>query len=179
MRVLALDPAIGCTGYAVVEDVAGPLRLDAGVIRPSGDGWRRCASLGLHVTKLLEDVVPNVVLVETPFAHARGGPKATRSAMTLPMYGGAVGAAVVVVDQWQVRGDIAGVPRRYELFPVDTWSRGIPGATKRDPHKTGRVNLAARIYGLKAEEFGPVSIAGNVADAALMAWWWLQQQGGG
>jgi len=171
MIVLALDPGIGCTGYAFVQAAhPEPRLLEAGTIRPEGDGWARCASIARQIQELLRHGrgghKAEAVVIETPFARPRGGPKAQRSTMTLPMYGGAVGAAIVAADVMGYTPD---------LVPVDTWAVGIRGKTAADPYKSKRVQMASYAFNVPADQFGPKTHAGDVADAALLGRWWLSR----
>lgn len=161
MLVVGIDPSMTCTGYAVLS---GSCVLDAGVIRPSGktlterahDLWRHC-----------RDIVTThrgaVVVVELP--AARGIPPDAqgfrrRSALTLPVYGIAVG--IVLGAYWASPG------ARLIAVAADAWTRGMP-STRGDPRKTGRVRLVEQLYGLGRGGLGAPTVAGNVADAVLLA----------
>jgi len=69
MRVLGIDPGLGCTGYAVLD--AGPKLLEAGVVRPEGgkDLARRLASLAESMTEILDQWQPEAIAVEQLYAH--------------------------------------------------------------------------------------------------------------
>lgn len=192
MRILALDPSLTCTGFATVDadgSESGRL-IEAGTITPMlPDGApmvERVRCMGRQVWDALWAAKPGVVVVETPFATPRGGPKQRRSTLTLPNYGVAVGYVLAGADAFRGQINAANPPdprapnaRPLEVVtvPADEWSRGLP-STARDPDKTGRVRFAASLYGLEAADFGAVSVAGNVADAVLLAWWYLRRHRG-
>ena len=161
MIVLGVDPSVTAAGIAVIAAEPGEARLVLGecLTQSKGTALERAIALGQYVQSLAAQWRPAVIVVETPFERARGGPKATRSAMTLPAYGMAVGAVGMALAGHRVR-----------FVAADAWSRGLPG-TARDPHKTNRVRLAAAIVGVDEALFGSKTTAGNVADAVLMAWW--------
>ncbi len=168
--ILALDPSSECTGYAMLG--ADRTIIEMGTIRPDkrdATPDARVLTIGREVAGVLGRLSPGVVCVETPFATRRGGPKARRSAMTLPTYGMAVGAALHAADAWRRSHDPAPV---LCTVPADEWSRGL-GSTADDEHKTKRVALVAHLYGITPESLGPKTLAGNVADAILMGRWAL------
>jgi hypothetical protein len=182
MRILALDPSLTCTGFATVyADGSESGRLiQAGTITPiTPDGAsavERCRSIRCQVLALCREN-PRVVVIETPFATPRGGPKQRRSTLTLPNYGISVGYVCAAADQWREGRIVADIEAEVVTVPADEWSRGLP-STARDPDKTGRVRFAASLYGREVAEFGAVSVAGNVADAILLAWWYLRKHRG-
>lgn len=169
MSILAFDPSKTCTGWAVLQDDGSPdgELVEAGTIKPaekpgqSPSIW--IADVHHQVCKLMHRICPSHVAVEFPFCRPRGGPKSKRSDLTLPTYGMGVCAVVCGVNAWFEPGKV-------ECVPVDTWARGMP---KDDEYKTWRVRMAAQYYNRQPEEFGPKTIAGNVADAVLLARWVL------
>ena len=168
--ILSLDPSSECTGYAMLGADRGI--IESGTIRPDARDKTpaaRVLTIGREVGALVKRLSPGVVVVETPFATPRGGPKARRSAMTLPTYGMAVGAALAAVDGWRLTHDPAPV---LVTVPADAWSRGLAG-TRDDEHKVKRVQAVVYLYGIAPEALGPKTLAGNVADAILMARWAL------
>lgn len=87
MRVLGVDPGLGVTGYAIVEQRGGAPRLvEAGAIRGrrSHDLPARLVALHAAVAEILEEFRPDLVALEDLFtahrfpraallmAHARG-----------------------------------------------------------------------------------------------------------
>ena len=173
--ILSLDPSSECTGYAMLGADRGI--IESGTIRPDARDKTpaaRVLTIGREVGALVKRLSPGVVVVETPFATPRGGPKAKRSAMTLPTYGMAVGAALAAVDGWRRTHDPAPT---LVTVPADEWSRGLAG-TRDDAHKTKRVQAVAYLYQIDPSALGPKTIAGNVADAILMARWALSARAG-
>lgn len=77
MRFLGIDPGLRITGYGCVEgDPAHPTLVEAGVIRLARDGSRTTASVADRLAELDADLVeilgrlrPNMVAVESLFAH--------------------------------------------------------------------------------------------------------------
>jgi hypothetical protein len=163
--ILAFDPSLTCTGWAVLHEDGPDGKLIAhGVIRvpDKGSVWERCRAVCADTAALVAEWKPSRVVVETPQTYSIGmGGK--RSAATLPSYGMVVGAllatATLTAGAWTIR-DVS----------ASEWSRGVPG-TKGDTHKKARVQYAASVYGLDPSSFGAVSVAGNVADAVLLARW--------
>lgn len=170
MIVLAIDPAMGCTGFAFLQTAhPDPLLLQAGTVSAEGEGWRRCCHLRDEIRDLvgsLKGSKPDLIVVETPFAEPKKVPRefqSKRSDLTLPVYGGAVGAAMIGAHD-------SGVP--LVEVPVHEWARSAP-STMKDPYKTKRVAYAATVFNRRPEDFGCKTNAGNVADAALLGRWWL------
>ena len=169
--ILALDPSSECTGYAMLGADRGI--IESGTIRPDARDKTpvaRILTIGREVGALVKRLSPGVVVVETPFATPRGGPKKVkRSPVTLPTYGMVVGMVIGEVDVWRLTHDPAPV---LVTVPSDAWSKGL-GSTWDDEHKTKRVRAVAYLYGIAPEALGPKTLAGNVADAILMARWAL------
>jgi Holliday junction resolvasome RuvABC endonuclease subunit len=167
-KILAFDPSKECTGYALIEDGPGD-----GVLKLVGDiqhTEKEKGQVGSWFPKLMREVgevitrhTPDVVAVELPAASRKpwGGYKG-RSALSMPVYGMAVG------------GVLSGVYAKFAfdpiLVPVDVWAAHI---AKGNEQKIGRVRAAAYAFQVDECAFGPKSIAGNMADAALLARWVL------
>lgn len=172
MKILALDPAKGCTGWAVLEDDGSPdgAILGAGTIKVATDGRSAHVWLGdlarevlaLHAKERTE-----YVAIETP-SESSGGSRsryANRAATSMPVYGMAVGCVIAAVNTIEWEGLKAVV-----CVPVDHWARYLKTGGK---HKPERVRVAAMLYGREVREFGTKSDAGNVADAVILARWVL------
>lgn len=175
MKILSLDPAMGVTGWALLTDDASPdgKPEDFGLIRNAegGDILERVRQFRDELLTLMEKSVPDLIVVETPFARARGGQKVKRSALSLPTYGIAVGTALCAAVGHQSTRHLHG-PRPVKVIsvPVDTWSIGIRSGGE---YKENRVQFATWLYKLREGIFGAKTTAGNVADALLMARWAL------
>ena len=168
---LGIDPSLTCTGYALVESfgVSPPRIVMAGTIKPKkGHLAQRVIEISEDVRSLIRTTEPHMVVVELPFATARGGPHAKRSDLTLPNMGMCIGAVLYVAHDWCFNSS-----RSLVCTPSDEWTRGMKMG-KQDEHKTGRVRAAAYLFNMTPEEFGAKTVAGNVADAALMAEWALR-----
>jgi crossover junction endodeoxyribonuclease RuvC len=87
VRVLGVDPGLGCTGYGLVESQAGRLRIrEAGAIRSKAkaDLADRLAQIHAAVAEVLEEFKPDALALEELYseydfprtallmAHARG-----------------------------------------------------------------------------------------------------------
>lgn len=73
-RILGIDPGLQTTGYAVVEKTAAkPQIIEAGVIRPGGDGATdlapRIACLYDGISDVIATLKPQSVAVEQLYAH--------------------------------------------------------------------------------------------------------------
>lgn len=175
MKILAFDPSIKCTGYALVCTESLPNHgngclLEAGTITPEGEGPLRCFDLWDRVREEIYRAVPNVVVVETPMATKQRFAPQERSSLHLPTYGMAVGVVLLAARHSRRSGPDG--DSWYELMhpAADEWTKGMPGS-KNDKNKTRRVAYAASLYGREVTDFGPVTTAGNVADAVLLAFW--------
>ena len=183
-RILAIDPALGCTGFAVViGTIQKPVLLSAGRIRlkikdKDKDNKdllaQRCIGLYNDVADLVQEFDPDLAVVELPQTFSIGfGSK--RSAATLPGYGMAVAAALFGL-RTGLRVTPNGAKLRAVLTPsASEWTKGFP-KTKGDPDKVARVHHAAYLFGTIPRHFGCKSDAGNVADAALLGFWAMGQE---
>lgn len=168
MKILALDPSLTCTGWAVLTDDASRYGRLEHAGRIDGDSGVnlvvRVHSLVAEVGALVLEYKPDTVYVETPANKGvPWGGFANRNPMHIPIYGMGVAAALI------------GAGRKAIGVPADLWTTcGLIPATRKDPHKVRRVREAAAMYGRKMEDFGPVSVAGNVADAVLLGFWALR-----
>ena len=166
MRILAFDPSKECTGYALIEDegegrlvLVGDIRLKA-KDKPLVGSW--FPFLMREVGEVLQKHTPDVVAVELPAARNRPWSTYDKQAVIhIPTYGMAVGAVLATV--YAMRHSPV-------LVPVDQWSQGL---ARGGEHKEGRVRDAAYVFKVEESSFGPKSIAGNMADAALLARWVL------
>ncbi len=139
MKLLAFDPSMTCTGWALLETEYhmkhpdGEL-LGAGLVTPEGEGnEKRALSMVLQVCALVEEHSPGMVVLELPAERrlAWGGFKG-QSVMGAATYGLAVGAALAGV----IKG--GQLMSRIRMVPVDSWAPAKSGG-KRDKHKQSRV----------------------------------------
>lgn len=185
MILVAFDPSLSCTGWAVVKSMpreAGTasdawqngMLVAAGTITPEGetqDYPARLSSLWSEARALLDEHEPGVVVVELPSKHVptqgRGKQRTGQ-----PIYGSAVGAVVgAAACPFNARTGLRITPPRMLAFPPDVWTRSLPPGprmTRDDPHKTRRVMYAASLYGRRVEDFGGKTRGGDVADAILI-----------
>ena len=173
MRVLAIDPSLTCAGFAVLEPAqvtparqAGADIIAKGLLRipPAKKGMlTRCLALQNDIHEVIGEHRSDVVVVETPLESTRGmGHK--RSHTSGPVYGIAVGVAIIAAHQ---------SGRRVLLTSASEWAKQIGApASGRDKYKAGRVRAVLWHFGEHhRESMGAETVAGNVADAVLMAWW--------
>jgi hypothetical protein len=164
MKLLALDPSLGHTGYAVLEGEDGTQGriIEAGGFRlADGTHAQRIRELTADVAGMIERHRPDRIVIEEPWSKGRPpSAQSTRSAMTSVWYGAAVGACMAAA--------CAKCPRVWGV-PVDEWAKGM--STHGDPNKTKRVSAACSYYGLAPEALGVKSRAGDVADAILLGRW--------
>jgi len=169
MRILAFDPSKECTGFAVVDGdgTADPKLVETGTItfseREKKEVLTWTTSLFAEVLGVIKHDLPDRVVVELPAAKNKPWSKIDKQApLHIPTYGIAVGCVLLAVAHAMPTRD------RIDTVPVDLWSKGI---ARGGDHKEGRVRAAAYVFGLTAEYFGCKTLAGNMADAALLARW--------
>ena len=187
LRILAFDPGLTCTGYALLGDGAGAGA--SGCIFDSGTMRSKETHLVPRLNEMAADVWAKVyenidadlhVVIEFPGTRAMPPDKSSygrRSVRFLPHYGMAVGVVFATVRHCSIAA--VACEKRKAMFGIITtepgdWTRGLP-KTKGDPHKEGRVRLVESIYGLSAGAMGAKTVAGNVADAVLLARWGLNR----
>lgn len=171
MKVLAIDPSLSCSGWALVSgDFSAPKILFAGTLKLKKDALPdRTFELFEDVQSLLNEYLPCAAVVEMPQTFSIGfGNK--RSAASLPGYGMATAAALLACRSWVEPG----IPKTFTVLnpSASVWTKGYP-KTKGDAHKQARVHHAALLYGTIPQFFGAKTTAGNVADAALLGHWAL------
>ena len=74
MRLLGIDPAIGCTGYGVIDAFAtGPKVVEAGTIDTSAADplARRLAEIHEQIEAILAEHNPDLMAIEALYAHYR------------------------------------------------------------------------------------------------------------
>jgi Holliday junction resolvasome RuvABC endonuclease subunit len=166
-RVIGIDPSLGCTGWAITT---GPETVvEGGIITPEGETlMERARSITDQLLAIIKPLGRPAIVVETPATQRKawGGFKG-QNPMSAAAYAFVVG---VVVGRLEPYGE--------PLLTVapDEWAPRIRGAGRaKDPYKTARVQYAAQLFNIKPEILGPKTVAGNVADALLLArWGWGQ-----
>lgn len=172
--VFAIDPSIKCTGYAAIRDdgVGDGQLVMKGTISPpvSRSIVDRCEFILAEIRSQIWSAIGHhsadrdFIVIETPQTVTRGK-KGQRSASSLPTYGMIVGCLLWGLDErlWDMR---------HTVSATEWTKRGIP-ATYRDTYKELRVRMVESIYGVRRGGLGAKSVAGNVADAALIARWFV------
>jgi len=80
MRILGIDPGLLTTGYGVVDLKAGGVKiLEAGTIEPNArDPFeQRLFKIHLHITTILQDHHPDMVVLEKLYSHSKHPSTAT------------------------------------------------------------------------------------------------------
>ena len=172
-RILAFDPSLTCTGWAVLEDdkTTHGRYILSGYITTTAKGelCERLMDLAHSIGERARLMTPDTIIIETPASTGRAprGQSFRGTAMTSPIYGAAVGACIVACGG---RGfKISGVPS-------DEWTRARIPSSRGDCYKGARVKYAAECWGLDPDSMGPKTIAGNIADALLIARWRLWRE---
>lgn len=162
---------------------SAPIELiDAGVVRTNADADypRRLREISSDLANLSQAHAGGgthlLVVVEEWWQRARPPSEKSkqRDMRHVPVLGAACAAAMLA----PYRGMF-----RLVSVPSDVWPwRGVPGryfkdalgVKQYDEHKERRVAYAAQLTCRDVEDFGATSIAGNVADATLLAAWGKQ-----
>lgn len=159
MNLLAFDPSLSCTGWAVLREDGPTITLvDFGDFATKGEElFTRLAFIRQETKSRLKTYSPDYVAVELPQAGFVRGAK--RSNTHLPSYGMAVGMVLAACIE-------SGVP--VVTVTADEWGRRIARGGKGQA-KTNRIG-AVRIYlGVDLMETYKSEVrASGVADAALM-----------
>jgi crossover junction endodeoxyribonuclease RuvC len=102
VRVLGVDPGLGCTGYGLVESLAGRLRIrEAGAIRSQAKAElpERLAQIHEAIAEVLEEFRPDALALEELYseyefprtallmAHARGAICLAAAQRKIPVWG--------------------------------------------------------------------------------------------
>lgn len=174
MSVIAVDPSLTCTGYAIING-DGTQIIEYGKIKPDcdGDAYERSLSIVQQVASVFRlhlDDWTEAVVVEQPQTYCKGlGGK--RSAATAPNYGMVVGMVTMAIQQEMAHA----CPEAILLRPsASLWTRGKVG-TKGDKDKTNRVRSVELQYGLPVGSLGCKTDAGNIADAIMLARWGVDE----
>lgn len=182
LRIIGIDPSLTCTGWAVIDSFPSRpqgIAVWHGYITDAADAelpmQTRFRALMHELTGVLTrhgrtggDVR---CVVERTEDKARGGASQSwagkRSSLTAPNYGIAVGAAYAAALA------CFSIEAISSPAPTDWIGDDIPRASGKDadadPHKVMRVRYAERVWGLERDSLGPVTYAGNVADALFIA----------
>jgi crossover junction endodeoxyribonuclease RuvC len=74
MKVLGVDPGLGITGYGLIEDAGGKIKLiEAGVIRTSSGAPIRDRLLKIYdgLSEIIEEYRPDALVLEKVYSHYR------------------------------------------------------------------------------------------------------------
>ena len=72
MRILGIDPGLGITGYGLIDACGNNVRLmEAGIIRSDAKDkiGKRLAGIYKKVVNLIEDTIPETVVLEELYSH--------------------------------------------------------------------------------------------------------------
>lgn len=171
---MGIDPSISCTGWALLnsaKDANDGGFVACGYIVPSKakDLAVRIIDLAGAIGRRVQEYNPGLIVLETPAATGRAmsGQRFKGTALTIPVYGAAVGACIVACSR--SNACVMGTPS-------DDWTKSPDTPRCRgDADKTNRVEYVQRVWGITLE--APKSLAGNVADALLIARWGVRRGG--
>lgn len=173
-RVIAFDPSIDRTGYAVLEDDGDSGRIwEAGLITTRDHSHGRAARIDDLIAgtqEKLDHAHADAAVIEFPFSRVFPGRGTRRSIATLPTMGLAIGAVYATARAHWTSGKL---PLGVLTPGSDEWPRGTVPPTKGDDAKEARVRYVEAVYRLRDGELGPKTTAGNIADAILQARWGL------
>lgn len=171
---MGIDPSISCTGWALLDSAKN--QYDGGFIacgyivpKKAGDLTERIIDLADALEARVKECNPGRIVLETPAATGRAmsGQRFKGTALTIPVYGAAVGACIVACSR--SNACVMGTPS-------DDWTKS-PDTPRcnRDADKANRVEYVQRVWGITLA--APKSLAGNVADALLIARWGVRRVG--
>ena len=180
-RILAFDPSINLTAAALLlvePKKAGPGQLGPfWTIRPNGDRLSdRVRDLLDEASEVIEKAHADVIVVEMPADRPMGNRRGfqRRSVLDLPNYGAAVGAVLAAAHSCGPSHQVApSEDRPFQLLTPSAcdWTlRDVPSSAN-DEYKERRVRHVEALWRLKAGSLGAKTVAGNVADAMLLARW--------
>lgn len=72
MRILGIDPALGITGYGLIELSGSDLKvIEAGIISSNAKNKieKRLSEIYIKIAKLIEDTKPHVAILEELYSH--------------------------------------------------------------------------------------------------------------
>lgn len=162
MKILAWDPSLSRTGWALLEESGPAINLrEFGEFAPKdGPLADRCRDLNRFAARIIDATRPDMIAVELPMACGSGK---QRNAATLPNYGMAVGVVLAAChDAERETG------AKVLTVAADVWGRSIPRGGKGEG-KDGRVQAVRLVFGRDLMgTFKSLERASAVADAALM-----------
>lgn len=179
MKLLAFDPSMTCTGWAIIQRHPGGADqgdlVEAGTITTdaleSDDHVARVQLIAREVKALIDDEEPQTVALELPSPFVQKQER-TRRRSGQPAYGMAVGAVIAAAGiPFNLKTCRPITPPSVVGWPPNVWTRGLPPgvrSTRDDRNKAVRVEYAARLYSRRPEDFGAKTRAGDVADAVLI-----------
>lgn len=180
MKSLGVDPSIAATAVALVEgDEIRQKPIDCWRLKSEGTRLAdRILSLATQLFAIIAETGPDIFVVEAPSESMAGGyftndPKRVKGQLlTLPVYGAAT-AACMLACMWGRRDQTENL-----VFTpaANEWTRGLPSVRHDKTRKESRVKAVQYYFGDDVP-LGPVSFAGNTADALLLARWGLMRAG--
>lgn len=173
MKILAIDPSISCTGWALLVPLTDALTLHSfGTIEPDQDSLdKRLNVLYRSIRARMDSLEPTHIVVELPQTVSMG---AARNATTLPTYGAAVGTVMGAAFAYQSRGGI-----EVEGISATEWGRTAKRARGRaGAAKENRLRLVELYFNIDLHErIGNKVSAAGVADAALLGRYYVNNMG--
>lgn len=163
--ILSLDPSSTCTGWALMDRSAR--LLQGGLLTPDKlktDPQFRIAAMCRDLRQLLDELQPEMILIEWPSGHV-GTKRHHGGGAGLSIYGAACGGLWQVCEHW-----LRSLPpeqqndREVELILENDWTRGVP--------KVDRVAGVASRFSEYSIEQDP---GGDLADAIGLGVWFLTE----
>ncbi len=166
MRLLAIDPSLTCTGWAVMESADSVIAH--GTATPKdGPIQDRIDELCTDLLGLASEHNAGAVVIETPAMNMRGG--RDRAVTSGAAYGFCAGQVyrAMLSSGLIVTGTSA-----------TDWTKSLGSAVRRtrgDTYKINRVRAVEYLIPAMKDRLGCKSKAGNVADAILIGRWWFHR----
>lgn len=170
MRLLAIDPSLTCTGWAVMESADSVIAHGTATPK-AGPIQDRIDELCADLEQLAIGHLVGAVVIETPAMNMRGG--RDRAVTSGAAYGFCAGQVFRALKA-------EGVQRGFTVYGTSAtdWTKSLGSAVRRtrgDTYKLNRVRAVEYMIPSLKGGLGVKSKAGNVADAILIGRWWFQR----
>lgn len=157
--LLAIDPSSTRTGYALLRLPGGSV-IEAGSLsgRRQDRAIGRAMDIGDEVARLVADVRPDTIVIETPGTHGgRSQSRRNTGGFGLALYGMAVG--IIYRAAWQT-----GV----EVIPIS--AHEWPGGRSKQGRAVALAMINPAYRAVAAHDKGR-----DVADAIELGQWWIRR----
>lgn len=161
MKMVGIDPSSTKTGYAV--GTSDDHLIEAGVLTAPGKALDRIGVMADEVRGLLNEHMPDVVVIEVASGHTHR--RMGKNVSFLPIYGMAVGAMYIECRRYVARQKHAGHMVQLSRPDQNEWTRG---ANKK--HRQLCVAHDFPNYNLNSDK------GADAADAIGLLQWWFRQK---